>query len=218
MKTGIELIAEERQRQIEKESWTKEHDAEHQIGVLAKAAVCYALPPLTRADVSPDVGKPPFWWPFSKECWKPERNRVRELVKAGALIAAEIDRIQQEQPEVDMNKHAITYAFLKCERCGKIVSEMYGEKFNNIPRNRDKYLAFLKQVELDDRFGELAGILQRYGAMPKPKEQPEVDLEKVCDAYCKVCGHYSHTTPTHICRQACDYFKKFEAELNRKEE
>ena len=82
-----------------------------------------------------------------------------------------------------MNKHAITYAFLKCERCGKIVSEMYGEKFNNIPRNNDKYLAFLKQVELDDRFGELAGILQRYGAMPEPKEQPNADLEAEVDKY-----------------------------------
>ena len=97
MKTGIELIAEERQRQIEKEGWTKEHDAQHKVGVLAKAAVCYALPPLTRADVSPDVGKPPFFWPFSKEWWKPSKDRVKELIKAGALIAAEIDRIQSEQ-------------------------------------------------------------------------------------------------------------------------
>ena len=34
-------------------------------------------------------------------------------------------------------------------------------------------------------------------------------IEKACDAYCKVCGHYAHTTPTYICRQACDYFMKF---------
>lgn len=97
MKTGIELIAEERQRQIEKEGWTKEHDAQHKIGVLAKAAVCYAIPPLARAAVSPDDSLPPFWWPFAKEWWKPEKDRVRELVKAGALIAAEIDKIQNEQ-------------------------------------------------------------------------------------------------------------------------
>jgi len=38
----------------------------------------------------------------------------------------------------------------------------------------------------------------------------EIDLEeKACDAYCKVCGHYAHTTPNHICRQACDYYKNF---------
>jgi transcription elongation factor Elf1 len=41
-------------------------------------------------------------------------------------------------------------------------------------------------------------------------EVKEVDLEeKACNAYCKVCGHYAHTTPNHICRQACDYYKNF---------
>ena len=34
-------------------------------------------------------------------------------------------------------------------------------------------------------------------------------IEKACDAYCKVCGHYPHTTPNHICRQDCDYYKNF---------
>ena len=53
----------------------------------------------------------------------------------------------------------------------------------------------------------------------KGQEQSEVDLEKACDAYCKVCGHYHHTVPTYICRQACDYFADFKALLNaRKEE
>lgn len=34
-------------------------------------------------------------------------------------------------------------------------------------------------------------------------------IEKACDAYCKVCGHYQHTVPTHICRQDCDYYTDF---------
>ncbi len=34
-------------------------------------------------------------------------------------------------------------------------------------------------------------------------------IKKACDAYCKVCGHYAHTTPTHICRHACDYYNDF---------
>ncbi len=37
----------------------------------------------------------------------------------------------------------------------------------------------------------------------------DVFIEKACDAYCKVCGHYAHKTPTHICRQDCDYYKAF---------
>lgn len=34
-------------------------------------------------------------------------------------------------------------------------------------------------------------------------------IEKACDAYCKVCGHYPHTVPTHICRHDCKYFSDF---------
>ena len=34
-------------------------------------------------------------------------------------------------------------------------------------------------------------------------------IKKACDVYCKVCGHYPHTTPNHICRQVCDYYKDF---------
>ena len=36
-------------------------------------------------------------------------------------------------------------------------------------------------------------------------------IEKACDAYCKVCGHYPHTVPTHICRKNCDYFSDFKS-------
>ena len=102
MKTVIELIAEERQRQIKVEGWTKEHDAEHTDGSLASAAVCYAIPseyrhysycPLRKARV-------PDFWPWDKKWWKPcPKNRIRELVKAGALIAAEIDRLQAQKGE-----------------------------------------------------------------------------------------------------------------------
>ncbi len=42
--TGIEIIAEERKRQIEKEGWTAEHDAEHCANDLAIAADHYAMP------------------------------------------------------------------------------------------------------------------------------------------------------------------------------
>ena len=38
-------------------------------------------------------------------------------------------------------------------------------------------------------------------------------IERACDAYCKVCGHYAHSVPTHICRHDCVYFKDFEKYL-----
>jgi len=37
-------------------------------------------------------------WPWDEEWWKPDNDAVRNLAKAGALIAAEIDRLQRLQP------------------------------------------------------------------------------------------------------------------------
>jgi hypothetical protein len=99
--TGIELITAERKRQIEKECWTAEHDRLHMHGELAIAASCYALPKRHRT-VHQNTYKGitrllPMKWPWDAEWWKPTPDdRVRELVKAGALIAAEIDRLQAE--------------------------------------------------------------------------------------------------------------------------
>ena len=88
---SIALIAAERRRQIEAEGWTLEHDDQHANGELAAAAVCYAVPPDMR---DPRPGAIPDIWPFAARCWKPTPDdRVRELVKAGTLIAAEIERL-----------------------------------------------------------------------------------------------------------------------------
>src|SRR6056297_610244 len=103
MKTGIKLIAEERERQISKEGWTPEHDDTHTQSELAMAAVCYAKPDWNRG--MNDAGDAPLGWPWAGEWWKPlvsfgqysEDSRIRELQKAGALIAAEIDRLQREK-------------------------------------------------------------------------------------------------------------------------
>lgn len=103
--TGAELIAAERQRQIEVEGWTPAHDAQHYNDVLPLAACCYALPDLYRhlpvgaLKISLRKG----FWPFDESWWKPTpRDRIRELVNAGALIAAEIDRLQQSAREVEL--------------------------------------------------------------------------------------------------------------------
>lgn len=86
---GVASIAAERQRQREVEGWTPEHDRRHGDFQLLDAAVCYLLAPHYRASIWP-----PDRWPWEPEAWKPSPNdRRRELVKAGALIAAEIDRM-----------------------------------------------------------------------------------------------------------------------------
>lgn len=92
MKSGIELITEERKRQIEVEGWTAEHDS---IGnndeQLASAAACYACPQVHRGN---ELYGLLSFFPWDRKWWKPTPNdRVRELSKAGALIAAEIDRL-----------------------------------------------------------------------------------------------------------------------------
>lgn len=86
--SGVELIAQERQRQIDVEGYRPEHDRHHCNGELVDAAACYLAPRL--ADK---------YWPWHRSYWKPSPdNRVRELVKAGALIAAEIDRLGAVDP------------------------------------------------------------------------------------------------------------------------
>lgn len=99
MKTGIELIAEERQRQIEVEGFDLEHDEEYTLDELAAAAAAYAFAPFMDDKIQKGYKTPPSpMWPedWLAKWWKPTpEDRIRELQKAGALIAAEIDRIQQ---------------------------------------------------------------------------------------------------------------------------
>ena len=87
----IREITQERERQISAEGWTPEHDDGHSSGELAGAAACYA---------TTDI---PHWaaeyvrariWPFSTDSWKPASRR-RNLVKAAALIVAEIERLDR---------------------------------------------------------------------------------------------------------------------------
>lgn len=94
---GVALIASERRRQIESEGWTPSHDDEHALNELATAAACYAAP--DTCGYVDDGGTRPRMailahWPWSSHWWKPG-GRLRELAKAGALIAAEIDRLQR---------------------------------------------------------------------------------------------------------------------------
>jgi hypothetical protein len=88
-------ILAERRRQIEQEGWTCEHDDKHDFGEMATAAALYALRPPTRQIIVSPYTNETIWdrlWPWSREWWKPT-NRRRDLVKAGALIVAEIDRL-----------------------------------------------------------------------------------------------------------------------------
>ena len=95
-KTGIQFIENERKRQIEIEGWTAEHDKQHDDGQLARAAACYAFAPFLKDDIRDGYKLPLGMWPeyWLAKYWKPvPEDRIKELAKAGALIAAEIDRL-----------------------------------------------------------------------------------------------------------------------------
>jgi hypothetical protein len=107
MSRGIRLtqaeldVCLERRRQQLVEGWTAEHDdSEHDSGELAAAACAYALAaadalhPLSQGDGDFTPDNPPSMWPFEWQFFKPASPR-RMLEKAGALILAEIERLDR---------------------------------------------------------------------------------------------------------------------------
>lgn len=82
-------IAQERRRQVEREGWTPRHDdQEHADGELVDAAACYIL--------WENDGFHEHLWPWDKAAFKP-KDRRRDLVRAAALIVAEIERLDRRE-------------------------------------------------------------------------------------------------------------------------
>lgn len=96
--TAARDVIAERLRQISEEGWTLTKDDRIKNGTLAKAAASYAqfstLPDENRALHKP--GKAPADWPWHPDWFKPTTRR-RDLVKAGALILAEIERLDRAE-------------------------------------------------------------------------------------------------------------------------
>ena len=90
----IEAVAAERRRQVESEGWSPAHDDTHRGNAMLHAAITYAL--AAASDRSPqrlsELAR--RWWPWSFEWWKPITPR-RDLIKAAALIVAEIERLDR---------------------------------------------------------------------------------------------------------------------------
>lgn len=80
-------VIAERRKQIEKHKWNASHDDAHGDGVLVRAAVCYARG--SKRD-----------WPWENQWWKPEDYRSN-LLKAAALLVAEIERYDREQEQFE---------------------------------------------------------------------------------------------------------------------
>jgi hypothetical protein len=101
-------VLRERERQFYEERWTDEHDDQHDKGQLAFAGAAYALAAAIQAELvghgkdpkfaatAAGLAKAPAWWPFSTSWWKP-KDRRRDLVRAAALIIAEIERLDRAE-------------------------------------------------------------------------------------------------------------------------
>lgn len=82
---GAVLIAIERTRQRAGERFSADHDSQHTHGELVRAGAAYALS-AAGSDCASGA------WPWRLGEFKPA-DKVRDLVRAGALIAAELDRM-----------------------------------------------------------------------------------------------------------------------------
>ncbi|HGA3321942.1 TPA: LysM peptidoglycan-binding domain-containing protein [Pseudomonas aeruginosa] len=81
----LDVLAE-RRRQVEAEGWTPEHDDLYCAAELPRAAAAYIL--------SGANDEAPAIWPFLAKWWKPRDARANYM-RAGALILAEIERLDR---------------------------------------------------------------------------------------------------------------------------
>jgi hypothetical protein len=103
-------IAAERERQVAAEGFDETHDDAHRQGELAAAAACYATHaavfsralaagvPFEQVALLSDRSGVPQSWPWDPAWWKP-RTPEDSLLRAAALIVAELERIERARPD-----------------------------------------------------------------------------------------------------------------------
>jgi hypothetical protein len=102
MKTAIEMIAAERERQITEKGYSPEHDDGHRDRELSAAAGSYALHAAGFASIPHIEGDNLNFdtitsiWPFDEYEFNGRTEQMDALVKAGALIVAEIERLLRQ--------------------------------------------------------------------------------------------------------------------------
>lgn len=92
------MIGAERERQMIGKGYTVEHDDAHDRGQLVAAAMCYLALCIVHviADRFPKFNIASLW-PWNPAESYPRGERHAMLVKAGALIAAELDRVRRAE-------------------------------------------------------------------------------------------------------------------------
>lgn len=98
IQSGVGIIADERQRVLVEERFDPSRDARYTTEELSRAAMVYVCPPNMRNEYQfMMIDSACSIWPWPSAWYKPGdggvEGRIRELAKAGQLIAAEIDRL-----------------------------------------------------------------------------------------------------------------------------
>lgn len=133
---GVARIAQERKRQTDTLGYSVDHDdEEHADGSLALAAVCYASPvPLAQViyrDQSTVYQEPrPDWMErlvrLDPSVSHDRSERIVRLTKAGALIAAEIDRLLRwgSVPTVAVDEPLLVLRPARCDSPGELAKDV----------------------------------------------------------------------------------------------
>ncbi|MCO7217087.1 hypothetical protein NH448_17860 [Halomonas sp. OfavH-34-E] len=94
---ALKLIRGERVRQVSKEGFTPDHDDQYADGELMAASICYLLAAVLQNAGLQAHRQPPTGWPWASEWWRPAGGARRNLVKAGALLLSELERMDRTE-------------------------------------------------------------------------------------------------------------------------
>lgn len=109
MTKGTQKISEERSRQINEEGYSPEYDLSH-ISELLAAANCYSDYAQSQLKFGKEYAMAelsfaPTTWPWQRDEYKPVDDIKRNIEKAGALMAAAWDAVNNKEngmiPELD---------------------------------------------------------------------------------------------------------------------
>ncbi|HTJ52651.1 MAG TPA: hypothetical protein VL443_24515 [Cyclobacteriaceae bacterium] len=125
MKTGIELIAEERSEQISKHGYSIEDDIrKYPDSDLIRAACAIAF--IAKDGMPCQLPAPDWAWSIRERI---EKDRIHCLKVAGAFIAAEIDRIQYKSATTILFENGIDIGTLNDEFNSALLKAM--EEYKN---------------------------------------------------------------------------------------
>ncbi|WP_336948678.1 hypothetical protein [Acinetobacter junii] len=104
---AINDVIAERERQINVKGYSTDHDDQYEGNQLPRTASGYVDQVVGRSWVYDDYGPEvyqdddvPEFWPWDESYWKPKSPR-EDLVRAAAILIAEIERLDRKEPKAD---------------------------------------------------------------------------------------------------------------------